>query len=146
MLPWLGEYSHAKKSKISMHRFQRYSSSNKPAIWLDRSFLAWNLRSRIFPDIAFTQHTENCKVFHFRLFPGKSNDKILWKLKKAPYFQHFGQHFLPIIVEFFFLENPILPFFFTTSWYLLSLRTISEKLMNKFREKLFTEVQTLIDH
>ena len=27
-------------------------------------------------------------------------------------------------------------FFFTTSWYLLSLRTISEKLMNKFREKL----------
>ena len=35
-------------------------------------------------------------------------------------------------------------FFF--HYFLISTVAISEKLMNKFREKLFTEVQTLIDH
>ena len=29
--------------------------------------------------------TENWKVFHFRLLPATINDKILWKLKKNPF-------------------------------------------------------------
>ena len=38
------------------------------------------------------EETRNCMVFHFRSWPAKSNDKILWKLNKTTFWGLYG-HF-----------------------------------------------------
>ena len=58
--------------------------------------------------------TDNCNVFHFRLYPARRNPKTLWKLTKnttAPFWTHSGL-FLPILGQTrITLENSLLSFF-----------------------------------
>ena len=80
--------------------------------------------------------TENCNIFHFRLLPAKSNNKILWKVKSAQLWVHFAsfwanKNFWKIHFCHFFL----FPDFYCGSEF-------QKKLMNRIQEKLFTYVQT----
>ena len=47
--------SPGKKSKILSDPFQRYWWSKNFTIWLDESIFAYNLSTRIFPDIGISQ-------------------------------------------------------------------------------------------
>ena len=76
--------------------------------------------------------TENCNVFHFRLLPAKSKNKILWKVKNAQLWAQFAgfwanKNFWKTHFRHFFL----FPDFYCGPEY-------SKKLMNKIQEKLIT--------
>ena len=107
-------YLHAKntlhRSLWCLSACQKYTSSLTsflryyilPAIWLANSILARNWRTRILPDMRLVNNIS----FHFRLFPGKSNDKIFQRNLKKHSLGTFLDPFLPKFEQkWIFLEN-----------------------------------------
>ena len=90
-----------KKIKKMTYYFQKYLWSENQAIWLDQGILGHNLWSRIFPYIGFEQ---DYYIFHFRLLPWKWNLKILWKLKKTPFWTPFAKRKIRFCHFFMFLD------------------------------------------
>ena len=79
--------------------FFRYFILKNPSIWLADSILAHNQRTRILPDVGLVVKYQSTISFHFRLFPGKTNNKIYKKIpnlkyRKTLFWDHFG-HFSP---------------------------------------------------
>ena len=96
---WICPYK--KKIKKMTYYFQKYLWSENQAIWLDQGILGHNLWSRIFPYIGFEQ---DYYIFHFRLLPWKWNLKILWKLKKTPFWTPFAKRKIRFCHFFMFLD------------------------------------------
>ena len=81
MLPVLGEYLHAKNERYwcIISRDIDDQKILQPD-WM-RAFCT-NLRTRIFSDRGLHRKTKNRIIFHFRFLPAKSNEGVLWKVKK----------------------------------------------------------------
>ena len=133
MQPLLGKYLHA---RILMHCFQRYWWSKNLAIWLDKSILH-KLEEQTFSKIrGLNWKIKNCNVFHFRFFPAKSNEKILWEAKQKKNILAPFRPLLPISGKQEFLWKTCLSLF--SIYRILFLYRISEKI---FQEKLVTDIQ-----
>ena len=110
--------SACQKYTSSLTSFLRYYIL--PAIWLANSILARNWRTRILPDMRLVDNIS----FHFRLFPGKSNDKIFQRNLKKHSLGTFLDPFLPKFEQkWIFLENGLCLFLFLLS-------TIMRKMSN----------------
>ena len=83
-----------------------YYILNNSAILLADSILPHNWRPRILPDMGLVLIINNNISFHFRLFPRKTNDKILQKIQKTLFWGHFDL-FCPILgkYEFFWKKG-----------------------------------------
>ena len=71
--------------------FLRYYISKNPTIWLATSILAHNLRTKICQTWGWWWNINNNISFLFRLFPGKTNDKIFKKIQKTLLWTFFAQ-------------------------------------------------------
>ena len=81
-----------------------------PAIWLADIILAHNPRIRIFPDRGLTmKHQLQC-CFHFRLFRGKTNDKLFQKIQKSLFWDQFELFFFQILAKWNFFEKGLCQF------------------------------------
>lgn len=131
MLPFCG-ISPCRKSKILINSFQRYWSSKKPVICLDKSILDYKSWSTIFLDMEFAQENRIPRsfiVYYFQQMIWQNFDENSRKL-------HFG----PILGPFYpwfgrtkiFLDNALMLL-------IIRLRINSEK-TKRFRKKLITDV------
>ena len=74
------------------------------AIWLVDSILSHNSRTRILPDMGLEVNSNNNFSFHFRLIPGKTNDKIFQKIQKTLIWGHFVPFLPKFEQKWIFLE------------------------------------------
>ena len=74
--------------EILIDSLERYWGSEVPA---DENNMTHNLRTRIFLDMQFLQKVTASLAFCFTPISEKSNDKILRKSPKTPFWGHFWQ-------------------------------------------------------
>ena len=121
----LWSLSICKKWTWSLTTFLRYYAFNISAIWLAESvwLIAW--KPEFFQTRGLWWNINNKMIFHSRLFPGKTNDKIFQKIRKIRFLTHFTHFwtklnflkivFLPVFIFFiFFWLSIILPNFKNT--------------------------------
>ena len=75
---------------IDAYCFQRYWWSKNLAIWLDESILSYNLETRIFPDIQFSQENKELQCLFFLATSSKTQWQNFMKSKKTPFWALFA--------------------------------------------------------
>ena len=100
--------STCQKSKSNMNLLRKHWRLKiLKSHWL-RAILGYNLRTRFFPSMQFSQNVKEPKNFRFTQIPGKTNNMIFLKRPK----NLFLGHFWPFLVIFawweFFPKNPAL--------------------------------------
>lgn len=58
-----------------------YALTHSRDVGLSKNHFGYNSRTKILPDMRFQWKAENYKNLHFKLFSGKSDDKMFVKLK-----------------------------------------------------------------